>query len=116
MLSLVCDLCKKDVVIMKLLCCNGEYHEDCLNRCKEQGVKKCSYCRCPMQEGGRRNGGEDYWYLSIQEELGKLMSLLLKILFTCDEAIKSLSVGLEAYLMLQGWKNREEHVRNLCKY
>ena len=66
---------------------------------------------CPMQ-----GGGEDYQYLSIQIELGKLMSLLLKILFTCDEAIKSLSVGLEAYLMLQGWKNREEHVRNLCKY
>ena len=58
-----------------------------------------------MQEGGRRNGGgEDYLYLSIQEELGKLMSFLLKILFTCDEAIKSLSVGLEAYLMLQGWE------------
>ena len=90
---------------MKLLCCNGEYHEDCLNQCKEQGFNECLYCRCRLQEGGRRNGGgEDYLYLSIQEELGKLMSFLLKILFTCDEAIKSLSVGLEAYLMLQGWE------------
>ena len=44
------------------------------------------------------------------------MVLLLKILFTCDEAIKSLSVGLEAYLMLQGWKNLKEYGRNLCKY
>ena len=77
MLSLVCDLCKKDVVIMKLLCRNGEYHEDFLNQCKERGFNKCLYCRCPMQGGGRRNGGgKDYWYLGIQEELGELMSLL----------------------------------------
>ena len=76
-LSLVCDLCKKDVVIMKLLCRNGEYHEDFLNQCKERGFNKCLYCRCPMQGGGRRNGGgKDYWYLGIQEELGELMSLL----------------------------------------
>ena len=42
---------------MKSLGCNSEYHQDCFNQCREEGHTNCLYCRCPMQEGGGRNGG-----------------------------------------------------------
>ncbi|RMX54539.1 hypothetical protein pdam_00004595 [Pocillopora damicornis] len=56
-LSLCCEICGKEEVFMKSLCCNSEYHQDCFNQCREEGHTNCLYCRCPMQEGGRRNGG-----------------------------------------------------------
>lgn len=56
-LSLCCEICGKEEVLMKSLCCNSEYHQDCLNQCREEGHTNCLYCRCPMQEGGGRNGG-----------------------------------------------------------
>ena len=52
-LSLVCDFCKKEVVIMKSQCCIGKYHKECLNKYDD---KRCPYCRRPTQEGG---GGDD---------------------------------------------------------
>ena len=54
---------------MKSLCCNSEYHQHCLNQCRERGHTTCLYCRCTMQPlpqmncplrrlwGGRRNAG-----------------------------------------------------------
>ena len=56
-LSLVCGFCKKEVVIMKLQCCSGKYHKECLIEYKKRGDRRCPYCRRPTQEGGGRNGG-----------------------------------------------------------